>query len=164
MYYLELFSALNQAKVRYLVAGGVAVNLHGLPRATPDIDLVIDLSEKNIEAFWQTITLLDYTPRVPVTKNDFILPQYREKIATEKNAIVLSFYNKTYNFQVIDVFVKEPFNFEEIYLSAKIVTADNMRIPVVPIDLLIEMKYSAGREKDLADCRGLEKIKDLQHE
>jgi len=38
----SLFSALNKAKVRYLVVGGIAVNLYGIERATADIDLFVE--------------------------------------------------------------------------------------------------------------------------
>ena len=38
----SLFSALNKGKVRYLVVGGIAVNLYGIERATADIDLFVE--------------------------------------------------------------------------------------------------------------------------
>ena len=44
----RLFSALNRSKVRYLVVGGIAVNLYGIERATADIDLVVDLEDRNL--------------------------------------------------------------------------------------------------------------------
>ncbi len=40
MFYLDLFKALEKHKVRYLLVGGLAMNLHGVPRATMDVDLV----------------------------------------------------------------------------------------------------------------------------
>lgn len=40
--------ALNAAKVRYLVAGGMAVNAHGYLRFTQDVDLVVALDPKNV--------------------------------------------------------------------------------------------------------------------
>jgi hypothetical protein len=39
---------LNHASVRYLIAGGLAVNAHGYMRATNDLDLVIALETTNI--------------------------------------------------------------------------------------------------------------------
>ena len=39
-----IFQALEQAGARYLTVGGVAVVLHGTPRFTADLDLVLDLS------------------------------------------------------------------------------------------------------------------------
>jgi hypothetical protein len=41
----SLFRALNEGEVRYLVVGGVATVLHGYPRVTLDVDLMVDLVE-----------------------------------------------------------------------------------------------------------------------
>ena len=38
---------LNAAGVRYLVAGGLAVNAHGYVRLTQDVDLVVQLSRRD---------------------------------------------------------------------------------------------------------------------
>jgi hypothetical protein len=40
--------SLNEGNVRYLIAGGVAVNAHGYIRFTQDVDLVIALDAANI--------------------------------------------------------------------------------------------------------------------
>lgn len=44
-----VFHSLNNAGARYLVAGGVAVNIHGYQRMTVDLDLVIQLNSDNIK-------------------------------------------------------------------------------------------------------------------
>jgi len=49
MYYDEVIRALNKNKVKYAVAGGVAVVLYGYTRLTLDLDLIAELSEKNLE-------------------------------------------------------------------------------------------------------------------
>jgi DNA polymerase II small subunit/DNA polymerase delta subunit B len=36
----KIFRSLNKAKVRYLVVGGVAVNIYGYPRFTGDLDIL----------------------------------------------------------------------------------------------------------------------------
>lgn len=38
-----IFRALNEAGVRYLLVGGLAVNAHGYLRFTKDVDLTIDI-------------------------------------------------------------------------------------------------------------------------
>ena len=47
--------ALNAAKVRYLVAGGLAVNAHGYVRFTNDVDLVVRLTETDILAAFKAL-------------------------------------------------------------------------------------------------------------
>jgi hypothetical protein len=39
--YLAIFKKLNERKIKYIVVGGIAVNLHGIPRMTYDIDLIL---------------------------------------------------------------------------------------------------------------------------
>jgi hypothetical protein len=34
MFYLDIFKALEKHRVRYLLIGGLAMNLHGVPRMT----------------------------------------------------------------------------------------------------------------------------------
>lgn len=43
----DVFASLNRYNVRYVVIGGIAVVLHGVPRATFDLDLLIDASPDN---------------------------------------------------------------------------------------------------------------------
>ena len=41
IFYGKVFKALNKAKVKYVVAGGVAVVLYGYTRYTGDLDLIV---------------------------------------------------------------------------------------------------------------------------
>jgi hypothetical protein len=50
MFYLDLFRCLHERHVRYLLAGGLAMNLHGVARMTMDIDLVIALDEASMRS------------------------------------------------------------------------------------------------------------------
>jgi hypothetical protein len=43
-----ILSALNDANVRYLIVGGLAVVAHGYVRFTQDIDLVVQLERENV--------------------------------------------------------------------------------------------------------------------
>lgn len=46
---LAIWAALAEAGVEYAVVGGIAVNLHGLVRATEDVDLFVRPDPENIE-------------------------------------------------------------------------------------------------------------------
>jgi hypothetical protein len=48
MYYFEILEALYNKRVEYLIIGGLAVNLYGVPRVTQDIDLIISTTKRNI--------------------------------------------------------------------------------------------------------------------
>jgi predicted nucleotidyltransferase len=64
MCYLELFRALQEQKVRYLVVGGVAVNLHGIGRLTVDIDLMRAFALRSSDPATPTVGVL-VKPVVP---------------------------------------------------------------------------------------------------
>lgn len=46
---LRVIQSLNEARVDYVVIGGVAVNLHGLIRATEDLDVFVRPDSDNVE-------------------------------------------------------------------------------------------------------------------
>lgn len=43
----EIFASFQRHKVRYVVIGGIASVLYGVPRATFDLDILIDATEEN---------------------------------------------------------------------------------------------------------------------
>ncbi len=45
----DVFASLEENGVRYLVVGGVAAVLHGVPRATLDLDLLIEATRDNVD-------------------------------------------------------------------------------------------------------------------
>ena len=157
--YKEIFTALAKQKIRYLVAGGVAVNLHQVNRATADLDLIIHLESDNILNFVNMMEKLGYKPRVPVAGQDFANPETRKKWIEEKNMKVFSYINPSNHFEVIDIFVEEPKPFNELDKNKLEVQAFGVTISVVGIDDLIEMKKNVGRDTDLFDVQQLEKIK-----
>ena len=44
----RLCKEFNEHELKYAIAGGFAVALHGAVRGTIDVDLVLDLGEKNL--------------------------------------------------------------------------------------------------------------------
>jgi hypothetical protein len=51
---------LNRRRVQYLIAGGVAANLHGSVRATKDVDLLVPKSLENTERLLAALAELPY--------------------------------------------------------------------------------------------------------
>ena len=73
-----LFKALNDAGVRYVVVGGLAVVLHGHARLTVDVDLVVDLAGDQALKAINALVGLGLRPRVPVNPGDFADRSVRE--------------------------------------------------------------------------------------
>jgi len=158
-FYRNIFRTLNDEKVRYLVVGGVAVNLYGVLRATADLDLIIELTDDDVLRFARAMEKLGYKPRVPVTIEDFADPEKRKHWIENKHMLVFSLYNPQFRLGNIDVFVDEPFDFDEAYSRKHVILIDDIEIPLANIDDLIYLKKQAARNQDLADIEGLEIIK-----
>lgn len=158
MEFIELLKSIEKAKIRYLVVGGIAVNLHGIERPTKDIDLVVYLEKNNLIKFLKLMTTLGFCPKVPVLPTDFADPKKRADWIKNKNMIVFSFYHKKDVMKVIDVFVKHPLPFEPMYKRRRSIPIGKIKIPVIGIDDLIKLKKKANRLQDQADIRALREV------
>ena len=148
--------ALNKANVRYLVAGGLAVNAHGYLRLTYDVDVVIQLDPENILAAFAALAKLGYRPSVPVTGVQFADAEQRRDWIKNKSMQVLNFYNAKHQQMPVDVFVTEPFDFDGEFKAAKRGNlAPGLPVRFVSIPTLIKMKKLANRPKDLDDIEHL---------
>jgi len=151
--------------VKYLVAGGIAVNLYGIERATADIDIVLKVDEKNLSKFVRVARKLGLQPRLPLALDDLIDGEKRKSWIVDKDMVVYSLYDAKNPFFLLDIFVQEPFHFEEVYEKRKKIEFENTVIPLVPIKALIAMKEKSDRPQDKADVFYLKKIlEDWQHE
>lgn len=147
---------LNEAGVRYLVAGGLAVNAHGYLRFTKDADFVIELIPDNIKRVFGALESLGYTPLAPVTAEQFADRAIRESWIRDKNMQVLQLWSERHRETSIDIFVHEPFPFEEEYAKALMKPLyGTMEVRFVSIPTLIKMKEAAGREQDRIDIEHL---------
>ena len=81
----------------------------------------------------------------------------------EKGMLVLQFWSNLHARTQVDVFVREPFDFNKEHATAlQQEFAPGLIARVVGWDALIQMKKEAGRLKDLADIDMLEKIGKLK--
>lgn len=157
--------ALNDAKVQYLIVGGLAVNAHGFERATNDVHLVIGLEPDNIIRGLRALESVGYRPQVPVTPEQFADRELRESWRTVKNMLVLKLWSDAHRRTPIDVFVYEPFDFAQEYARARWEPlGDNLRAPIVSYEALVAMKRAAGRPRDISDLADLERLQELRKE
>lgn len=148
--------ALNDARVPFIVVGGLAVNAHGYGRATADIDLVVRLAPDVIRNAFGALETLGFRPRVPVTAEGFSDPRQRARWIAEKGMTVLNFYSDVHSETPVDVFVTEPFDFDEEYQGALVEEiAAGVPVRIVRLATLLRLKRDAGRPQDLADIAEL---------
>jgi predicted nucleotidyltransferase len=160
-----IFRALNQAGVRYVVVGGLAVIAHGLVRGTKDIDLVLAFEAENLTNGVKALEHIGMRPRIPVSAEEFAKVENRERWVREKNMVVfqMSFFER--DDAPVDIFIAPPFDFElERQRAFMDEIAPDLMVPFVHIEQLIAMKKAAGRPKDIEDVRILSRLVGMQSE
>ena len=136
---------LNAARVRYAVVGGFAVALHGVIRATKDVDILIDPTLDNTrrtlraleglafgiagdvsaaDVVGQPITIIGDTPRV-----DLLTLAWSVRYADARPGLLHA-------------------------------TVDGVDVPYVDLEMLIRSKQT-GRLQDRADVEALERVREL---
>lgn len=162
---IAVVKGLNEAGVRYLIVGGLAVNAHGHVRYTNDLDLVIGLESANIRLGLDTLASLGYRPKIPVTSEQFANAELRNEWRTTKGMVLLNLWSDHSRESPIDVFVSEPFDFTTEHRSAiQMPLAEGLFAPFVSLPALLRMKRLAGRPQDLQDIAELTRIEELRHD
>jgi hypothetical protein len=154
----QIFRALADARVDYVVVGGFAVIMHGHLRATRDLDLVIGLAPDNCARALVALEGIGLRPRLPVRLSDFADPDIRRDWIDNRHMRVFQLWDPVNPVRSVDVFVREPFAIGMMLSEATMKDYDGVRIPVASIRHLIAMKRAAGRRNDLDDIEALREI------
>jgi predicted nucleotidyltransferase len=153
-----IFKELNHLGIDYLVVGGLAVNFHGIPRMTYDIDLMVHLERENILKLVSKLTQWGYKPKIPIDPRDLADETKRNSWVHEKGMKALNFYSETLPIGEIDILIDSPIPYEELRSRAVRVELQDEKIPTASIHDLIELKVRAGRKQDLADVEHLRMV------
>lgn len=154
----EIFKALADCDVDYVVVGGFAVIMHGHLRATHDLDLVIGLDPHNCAKGMEALASIGLRPRLPVSLADFADPVRRKDWVENRHMQVFQLWDPANPERSVDVFVREPLDFGAMLAAAVVKDLDGVPIPVASIPHLVEMKQAAGRPQDHEDIRALQQL------
>ena len=148
----RLVKALNQHKIPYAIVGGVAVALHGAPRGTIDIDIVI----KHTAEFFKSVEIcligIGFLPRLPVTAQEVF--NFKEEYISRRNLIAWSFYNPTNPLEVIDIILTHDLtDMRVVNMKMGLST-----LKVLSLEDLIRMKDESGRPQDIEDIKVLKEL------
>jgi predicted nucleotidyltransferase len=153
-----VLQSLNSAGVRFVVVGGVAVVLHGHPRFTADLDLIVDLEERAALAAIDALAGLGLQPRAPVDARMFANPETRRGWVEQKGMRVFTMWDPADPLREVDLFVDHPIPFDELWSRAELITLSFGAVRVASIPDLIALKRLAGRPEDHLDIEALEAI------
>ncbi|HEX5391999.1 MAG TPA: nucleotidyl transferase AbiEii/AbiGii toxin family protein [Rhodocyclaceae bacterium] len=160
MFYLDLFRALNDHQVRYLVVGGLAMNLHGVPRMTMDVDLVLAMDEENLDRFIACAEQMKLAPVAPVKLVDLKDPQQRKQWAEEKHMVAFGLQAPAAGAPLLDILIAPAIDLAAGFQRKVVRTVGDIAVDVAAIEDLIALKQAAHRRQDLDDIEHLERLRD----
>jgi hypothetical protein len=137
----DVFRSFQQRDVKYVVIGGIAAILHGVPRATFDLDLLIEATPENAQRLLDA--LLD------AGLGTAALTSARDVLANE----ITIFKDRVR----VDVQTSTPgLRFADAWSRRKTVTFQGQEFFILSKEDLVRSKRAAGRPVDLEDVRLLE--------
>jgi len=137
----DVFRSFQQHDVKYVVIGGIASILHGVPRATFDLDILIEATPENTRRLLDA--LLDAgLGTASLTSPDDVLANeitiFRDRVR-------------------LDVQTSTPgITFAAAWQHRKTVTYQGQEFYILSKQDLISSKLAAGRDVDIEDVRLLE--------
>ncbi len=146
--FLDLLTALNDADARFLLVGGHAVGLHGLPRATKDFDLWIEASPDNAARVLRALRAFG-APLAGLSERDLATPGNGFRMGSPPFRIEL-------------LTTVSGLAFDEVWPRREVHDLDGVRCPVLARADLVVNKRAAGRPQDLADVDALERSRAAQ--
>jgi len=159
--YEDMLRAFQKEKVRYVLVGGIAVNLLGSLRSTADMDILVEMSDKNLAKVVSILKKKGYRVKQPVNPMGIADRKIREDWIKNKHMKAFNFY-KEGEFKEVDIIIETPVTFEDAKGDIVHVRSGDIAIPVISINNLIKMKKNTGRAVDRLDIEELNRIKKLK--
>lgn len=137
----DVFRSFHEHDVRYVVIGGIAAILHGVPRATFDLDILIEATPDNaqrlLDAFLDAgLGTASLTCAAELLAHDITI--FKDRVR-------------------VDVQIATPgVEFEDAWRHRRTVEYQGQEFFILSREDLISSKRAAGRDVDLEDVRLLE--------
>jgi len=142
--FLDFINLLNRNEAKFVLVGGLAVNIHGHFRTTKDMDIFYESSIENATKVLKTINQFGFG----------VLRLTVEDLLDSNGYIQLGYVPIR-----IDLFGKLPgIEFEQVYKEAIDYKDAGKVFKVIHINHLITNKLAVGRLQDMDDAKKLQKI------
>ena len=137
----DVFRFFQQYEVKYLVIGGVASVIYGVPRATFDLEILIEATTENAQRLLAALVDAGFGTATLTNAQDIVAHE-------------ITVFNDRVR---IDVQTSTPgITFEDAWSRRKIITYQGQDFFVLSKEDLINIKRASGRDVDLEDVRLLE--------
>lgn len=158
MFYLNLFAALN-GRVDYVLIGGLAVSMHGIERATMDIDVTVAMEPDNLSSLVTLARELGMAPVLPVPLEALFDLDQLAQWHRERNLQAFALRAPGLSGVTLDVLLYPPVDYGQMRSRAVTFHAGEVPIVVASVDDLIALKEAVGRPIDLADIEHLKRLR-----
>jgi hypothetical protein len=137
----------------------LAVSLHGVERATMDVDITVAMNPYNLAALIETAKELMLTPVLPVPLESLGNIELLRDWHAQRHLEAFALRTPELAGVTIDVLLFPPVDFAGMIARAVEFEIAGTAIKVVSIDDLIALKNAVGRPIDLSDVAHLQRIR-----
>jgi len=139
----DLLIELHHAGARFVVLGGHAVAFHGHPRATKDLDVLVEPSAENAQRVYAALAAFG----APLAAFEVGVDDF----ASYDGVLQLGVPPRR-----IDIINRaDGITFAEAIADGETLMVGDCAIPVIGRDALLKNKCAAGRPQDIADVKAL---------
>ena len=142
---IEFIELLQKHEVRFMIVGGVAVNVLGFPRLTEDLDFWLATDRANASRVVDVLNEFGFASLNP-TAEQFMQSEGVFMFGNPPNRIDL----------LLGISGRE---FEDCYARRVFGPLCGLNVPFISVPDLVANKRASARPKDLADVREFEKSK-----
>ena len=155
--WLSILQSLAESEIDFLVVGGAALILHGIPRTTIDIDIFIPAE---ISTFSELLDLLSNKLGL-VSKVDSL-----DKFLSDPDLLTGQWipFAIPDGPDILDVYFCRACEFNTYSDSAEVIDFNGFPVNLADIDTLRKMKKNCGRSIDLADIALIDEYKSIKND
>ncbi len=161
--YEEILRQFQKQKIKYVLVGGIAFNLLGGYRNTLDMDILVEMTDKNLLKTVNILKKTGYHVKQPVDPIMIADKQTRQDWIKNKHMKAFNFYKgEGTSYEEVDIIIDSPVDFREAIEDAVKVRASDLSLTVISPKKFIKMKKASGRDRDLRDIEEIKILKDIK--
>jgi hypothetical protein len=139
----DIIQALNAEHVDYVLFGGQAVNLHGIPRFTEDIDLFVSPTSENVQRLRRALRSIWQDPAIDEITAEDLAGEYAVVRYGTPDGFAVDLVSR----------IGEAFRFEQV--ESETLAVGDMQVRIATPRMLYRMKKETIRPIDRADALDL---------
>lgn len=149
----KIIDGLNKNKLDYVLVGGAALAVHGIPRSTLDIDIYIVAKAETVNKLFQIADELELK-----SKQSAILAITGSNKLIADQWISFSCEGR----DILDVFLAQEREFKKIFKESKLVRDKDISVRVASLKDIELMKKASARPVDIADIELIRRVKKIR--